>query len=75
MFVVSAPAAARPIVVPSGADFATASTPIMPPAPARFSTTTGWPSLSLMRGAMAREMRSALPPGGKLTMKRIGLEG
>jgi len=47
----------------------------MPPAPARFSTTTGWPSFSLMRGAMAREMRSALPPGGKLTMKRIGLEG
>jgi hypothetical protein len=47
----------------------------MPPAPARFSTTTGWPSLSLMRGAIARAIRSELPPGGKLTMNRIGFAG
>jgi len=70
-----APAAARPTVWPSGALFATASTPMLPPAPGRFSTTTGWPSFSLILGAMERAIRSALPPGGKLTMKRIGFDG
>src|SRR3954462_5371098 len=63
------------MVLPSGALFATASTPMLPPAPGRFSTTTGWPRRSDIGTAMLRATRSALPPGGKLTMKRIGFDG
>jgi len=33
-------------VYPSGAAFTTASVPMLPPAPARFSTTKDWPSRS-----------------------------
>src|SRR5882672_4375852 len=34
-------------VVPSGADLATASAAMLPPAPGRFSITIGWPSASV----------------------------
>ena len=41
-------------VLPSGGDLATASAAMAPPAPARFSTTTGCPSALDSRGAMKR---------------------
>ena len=51
-------------VWPSGADRATISLPIMPLAPALFSTTTFWPQLSCRRAASNRPTRSVAPPGG-----------
>src|SRR5688572_14337151 len=41
-------------VYPSGVAFATWSAPTVPPAPARFSTTTGCPSASCSPGATSR---------------------
>src|SRR6218665_3863046 len=52
-----------------------ASTPIEPPAPGRFSTTTGWPSLSLRILASSRELLSVMTPGGNGTTKVIGRVG
>jgi hypothetical protein len=49
-------------VWPSGSALATASMPIMPPAPVRFSTTQGWPSDCGKRSHRWRAMRSAAPP-------------
>jgi hypothetical protein len=60
------------IVVPSGADLAAASAPMLPPAPARFSTMTT-PRLSFVFSASARATMSSGPPGGYGTMKRSGL--
>src|SRR5258708_788287 len=60
---------------PRGAAFATASPATTPLPPTRFSTTTGWPSVSLRRAAMRRPTRSGPPPGGIGTSKRTGLEG
>jgi len=48
---------------------------MLPPAPGRFSITSGWPSVALTCGPMARRMASALPPGGKVTTTLIGLVG
>ncbi len=62
-------------VCPSGGDLATISPPIMPPAPGRLSTTTGWPSSSLRPGATARALISTLPPGANGTTIRMGLTG
>src|SRR5467141_1433613 len=62
-------------VCPSGVAFATASPATMPLPPTRFSTTTGWPSVSLRRAAMRRPTRSGPPPGGIGTSRRTGLEG
>src|SRR2546427_11019878 len=45
----------------------------MPPAPARFSTTSGCPKLIF--GISMRMMRSGGPPGGEGTTTRIGLFG
>src|SRR5258706_13535089 len=50
-------------VYPSGGDLATSSTPIMPPAPPRLSTTTCCPSCEDSLGAMMREVISVPPPG------------
>src|SRR5438105_10656481 len=52
-----------------------ASTPIRPPAPARFSTTTCCPSVLLSRCAMKRPLTSLPPPGAKGTMSFTGLTG
>jgi hypothetical protein len=52
-----------PIVSPSGRALATAATPTLPAAPARFSITTGWPSSAPSRSAMTRESTSVDPPG------------
>src|SRR5882762_2472353 len=62
-------------VYPSGAAFATASPATTPLPPTRFSTTTGWPSVSLRRAAMRRPTRSGPPPGGIGTRKRTGFDG
>src|SRR5207244_10371060 len=47
----------------------------MPPAPARFSITTGWPSASLMRFPPARASTSGTPPAVVGTITRIGRVG
>src|SRR3981081_4772690 len=62
-------------VSPPGAPLALDSPATTPLPPTRFSTTTGWPSVSLRRAAMRRPTRSGPPPGGIGTSKRTGLEG
>src|SRR4051794_17158559 len=62
-------------VVPSGADFATASAPILPPAPVRFSTITGWPRCSDILAATMRPTVSTAPPAANGTTIRIGRFG
>ena len=57
----------RNSVCPSGALRATASAAMLPPAPGRFSITTGWPSSGAIRSASSRAVMSAAPPGGKGT--------
>src|SRR4029079_1448694 len=49
--------------------------PMLPPAPARFSISTGWPSVSESFCWATRATISVGPPGAKGTMTRIGLEG
>ncbi len=51
------------------------SAPNMPPAPGLFSTTIGCPSRVPNHSASARDMMSAAPAGGKLTIHRIGFVG
>ena len=51
------------IVCPLASPFATIAAPTLPPAPGRFSTTTGTPSDCDMSGAIARGMRSDVLPG------------
>jgi len=60
---------------PSGADFATASAARLPPAPGRFSTSTGRPSDAASGVAIARAMVSVVPPGEAPTNSLIGREG
>ncbi|CFN76517.1 Uncharacterised protein [Bordetella pertussis] len=47
----------------------------MPPAPGRFSTTTGWPHILLRLLATRRVKKSELPPGGNDTIIVTGLVG
>jgi hypothetical protein len=47
----------------------------MPSPPGLVSTTTGWPSSCASGCVKMRAPSSAAPPGGKGTMKRIGLLG
>jgi hypothetical protein len=54
---------------------ATKSVPMLPPAPALFSTTNCWPSRSPMALAAVRPITSVGPPGGKGTTMRTGLAG
>src|SRR5690606_30595518 len=49
--------------------------PMPPPAPARFSTTTGCPRLRLIASATGRPTVSATPPGGKGTIIVTGRDG
>src|SRR2546425_7549348 len=51
-------------VLPSGADFATYSAPMIWFAPGLFSTMTGWPRSSERRAPIWRERGSGGPPGG-----------
>src|SRR5258706_5801160 len=48
---------------------------MLPPAPARFSTTTCWPSSSPSAGAMMRAVVSVPPPGSKPTTVVIAFCG
>ncbi|CFN75313.1 Uncharacterised protein [Bordetella pertussis] len=59
-------------VCPSGLDLATSCVPMMPPAPARLSTTTGWPSMAESRSENARAARSVPPPGPVGTTRVTG---
>lgn len=49
-------------VWPSGEALATASSPMVPPAPGLLSMTTVWPSASCSLGAIRRAVVSAPPP-------------
>src|SRR5436853_750994 len=48
---------------------------MMPPAPPRFSITTGWPRLSCSAGTKLRAAISVPPPGAAGTMRWIGFVG
>src|SRR5690242_7554190 len=48
---------------------------MLPAAPTRFSTSTGWPSRSESLGARMRELMSVGPPGANGTTQRIGCDG
>ena len=74
-FTVSAPLVPISRVCPSGALRTTFSVPMLPLEPVRFSTTTGWPRLSVSRSARMRAATSVAPPAGKGTTKRSGREG
>src|SRR6266571_329281 len=62
-------------VWPSGAAFAAASVPMMPPAPPWLSATTCLPRRSASWKAIMRPTTSLLPPGGNGMMSRTGLLG
>src|SRR5436309_8547301 len=62
-------------VYPSGSARNTASAPMLPAAPGRLSTITGWPHFSLNFSATMRGIRSALPPAGNGTTMRTGFPG
>src|SRR5712692_7053846 len=55
---------------PSGGAFTTRSTPMLPFAPGRLSTTNGTPKLLLKSSASARARKSTDPPGGLVAMMR-----
>jgi hypothetical protein len=48
---------------------------MMPPAPVRFSITTGWPRRSASLTPTARATVSAAPPAVYGTIMRIGRDG
>src|SRR3954470_11325991 len=62
-------------VYPSGSARNTASAPMLPAAPGRLSTITGWPHFSDSFSATMRGMRSALPPAGNGTTIRTAFAG
>src|SRR6185436_17930696 len=62
-------------VYPSGGDLAAASTPMLPPAPGRLSTTTVHLLASVSFCATTRDMMSVPPAGGNGTISLIGLFG
>src|SRR5882672_11991422 len=49
--------------------------PIVPPAPARFSTSTGWPQAALSFSPISRAAMSVALPAANGTTMRIGLTG
>ena len=69
------PAGVSSTVVPSGADFATTSAPMLLPAPGRFSTMTGCAKPSLSLGEKARAIVSTAPPAANGTTMRSSLPG
>src|SRR5882672_6957855 len=69
------PIVAMNSVWPSGSDFAAISVPIVPLAPARFSTTTPCPHASWSLAPTTLATMSVPPPGRKATMIFTGLGG
>ena len=63
------------IVWPSAGALATASAPMLPPAPGLFSITTGWPSERAICSPSVRAMVSIAPAGGNGTTQRIARDG
>src|SRR5256885_5767801 len=59
-------------VLPSAAAWATAWAPMLPLAPGRFSTTTGWPRRCCSCSPRRRASRSVPPPGGNVTTMVMG---
>ena len=55
---------------PSGSAFTTSSTPMLPFAPGRVSTTNGCSKVLLKSSASARARKSTEPPGGLVAMMR-----
>ncbi|CFP66817.1 Uncharacterised protein [Bordetella pertussis] len=74
-FTVMLPAVPSSRVYPSGVARETCSVPMLPPAPALFSTMTGWPSLVPMCWPTSRAIRSVVPPAAYGTMRRMGCAG
>jgi hypothetical protein len=72
---IAAAAAAMTKAPPSGAARATASMPMLPPAPVRFSTTAPTPVAAWMAWATKRAARSDAPPGVKGETMRTGPAG
>src|SRR6266702_6792439 len=64
-----------PIVYPSGAALATSAVPRLPPAPGRFSTTTGAPSAGASFSESTRAIKSGELPAGKGTIRWIARDG
>jgi hypothetical protein len=62
-------------VYPSGSALATASAPILPAAPVRFSITTGCPHFFASHSVKMRGITSAVPPAGNGTMILTAREG
>src|SRR4030095_15951412 len=62
-------------VWPSAGARATYSAPMLPPAPARFSTIIRWAARALISAARVRAIASVGPPGGKGTTSVTGLSG
>ncbi|MNL45221.1 hypothetical protein D3C87_1678520 [compost metagenome] len=54
---------------------AKACAPMMPAAPARFSTMTCWPSLAAILSAISRAAMSVVPPGAAGMIRVIGRSG
>ena len=71
----SVPVNPNMIVYPSGVLLAICLAATVPPAPARWSTMTCWPSVSENLSAMIRAMMPVLPPGGKVSTIVIGRIG
>ena len=67
----------QPVIVDNrpGADCTTARPPMLPPAPGRLSTITGWPSFLPSCSPTTRATMSLAPPAAKVTIMRIGLSG
>ena len=63
------------IVYPSGFARATYCMPTPPPAPERFSTTTGCFRMRVIASASGRPVMSATPPGGNGTTIAMALAG
>jgi hypothetical protein len=63
------------MVCPSASARATRAAPVVPAAPATFSTTTCWPSVADIRSATSLATISVGPPAAKGTTIVMGREG
>src|SRR5262249_60715119 len=75
MLVVSGELVEIKSVYPSGAALATASAPMLPPAPGRFSMTTGCFHAAVNRSPSARARMSTVPPAVYGAVVRVAPSG